>query len=162
MKTTCHIATYRNLGRSKKKIKKGHSSKNKNNPGDPSIRRSAGRLRAPRCAAWRGAERCGARGQGLLGGTALRLALEGGKRIKNGQDQQPRAQRRLRDLRGPTAAPSPCLPARRSRPPPALCRGEPGGGAGLLAPTPAGPGGRSGLAPHSASAPSFSDSSASP
>lgn len=162
MKTTCHIATYRNLGRSKKINDKGHSSKNKNNPGDLSIRRRAARLRAPRCAAWRGAERCGAKGQGLLGGNARRLALEGGKRIKNGQDQQPRAQRLLRDLRSTTAASSPSLPVRRSRLLPALRRGEPGGAAGQLSPTLAGPGGRSEPAPHSAPAPSFSPSSTSP
>lgn len=104
MKTTCHIATYRNLARSKKTNNKGPSSRNENKPGDLFIRRRAGRLRAPRCAAWRDAVRCGARGQGLLGGNARRLALEGGKRIKIGQDQQPPAQRLLRDLRGTTAA----------------------------------------------------------
>lgn len=108
MKTTCHIATYRNLGRSKKKKinNKGHSSKNKNNPGELSIRRRAGRLRAPHCAARRGAERCGARGQGLLAGNARRLALEGGKRIKNGQDQHlvPRG------FCGTSAAPPPLRP----------------------------------------------------
>lgn len=111
MKTTCRIATYRNLMRNKI-INKGHSSKNKNNPGDLSIRRRAGRLRAPRCAAWRSAERCGAKGQGLLGGNARRLALEGGKRIKNGQDQQPRAQRLLRDRRiAPVPASTPQPPS---------------------------------------------------
>lgn len=120
MKTTCHIATYRNLGRSKKKIKKGHSSKNKNNPGDPSIRRSAGRLRAPRCAAWRGAERCGARGQGLLGGTALRLALEGGKRIKK---------RAGSTTLCPEASTGPPRPHRRSVPVPACAPQPPSSGA---------------------------------
>lgn len=65
------------------------------NPSDSSIRRRTGKLGAPR-----GAERCRARGQGLLRGKAGWLALGGWKETKIGQDQQPCAQRLLRDPGG--------------------------------------------------------------
>lgn len=110
MKTTCHRSTYRNVARKKnQQQQEAPTLPEQYNPSDSSICRRTGKLGAPRRA-----ERCRARGQGLLRGKAGWLALEGWKGTKIGQDQQPCAQRLLRDPRGTPPLrlpPRPCAEA---------------------------------------------------